>query len=331
MLLTQLEYFDALARERHFGRAAASCFVTTSTMSEAVRKLEAELGVPLVNRGRSSFRDLTPEGELLLTHIRRILADRRRLVEDLTAAGGNLSTTLRLGTVPSGDTRAAAVIARLTTAHPGVRVEVSTGIGSADLVEKLRSHDLDAAVIHPVDDIDGAVDLDGLALTPMEPVRYAVVLTEGLVATLGPGLGPSHGPDAGRDRISAVDLARLPVALLSPGMLARTCFDRAMTSVGVSVAPTVESGSVASLTALAATGRWAAVVPVGTPGVTSGDLRLLPLVDPVVEIPAAVARLATRPVTRLGTAVDNAATGADTADTGTNTGTASEASAGDMR
>ncbi|CAM5413594.1 LysR family transcriptional regulator [Corynebacterium variabile] len=61
MLLTQLEYFDALARERHFGRAAASCFVTTSTMSEAVRKLEAELGVPLVNRGRSSSRTSPPK------------------------------------------------------------------------------------------------------------------------------------------------------------------------------------------------------------------------------------------------------------------------------
>ena len=40
MLLTQLRYFEALARERHFGRAAASCFVTTSTLSEAIRKLE---------------------------------------------------------------------------------------------------------------------------------------------------------------------------------------------------------------------------------------------------------------------------------------------------
>lgn len=310
MLLTQLEYFDALARERHFGRAAASCFVTTSTMSEAVRKLEAELGVPLVNRGRSSFRDLTPEGELLLTHVRRILADRRRLVEDLTAAGGNLTTTLRLGTVPSGDTRAAAVIARLTTAHPGVRVEVGTGIGSADLVEKLRSHDLDAAVIHPVDDIDGAVDLDGLALTPLEPVRYAVVLTEVLLAALG----------TDRDSISLADLARLPVALLSPGMFARTCLDRAAAAAGVTVRPAVETGSVASLVALAATGRWAAVVPVGTPSAAAGDLRLLSLTDPVVELPAAVARLETRPVTRLGTAVDNAAAGADTGE-----------STGDMR
>lgn len=314
MLLTQLEYFDALARERHFGRAAASCFVTTSTMSESVRKLEAELGVPLVNRGRSSFQDLTPEGELLLTHVRRILADRRRLVEDLTAAGGHLTTTLRLGTIPSGDTRAAAVIARLTTAHPGIRVEVSPGIGTGGLVERLRSHDLDAAVIHPVDDIDGAVDLDGLTLTPLEPVRYAVVLTESLLETLGPGLGPSHGPDAGRDRITAVDLAKLPVALLARGMFARACFDRATASAGVTVTPAVESDSVSSLVAFAATGQWAAVVPVGTPGTSTSDLRLLPLTDPVVELPAAVARLATRPVTRLGTAVDNAAAGVDSGD-----------------
>lgn len=51
MLLSQLAYFEALAREEHFGRAAESCYVSTSTLSEAIRKLEAEVGFPLVNRG----------------------------------------------------------------------------------------------------------------------------------------------------------------------------------------------------------------------------------------------------------------------------------------
>lgn len=59
MLFRQLEYLVALARERHFARAAQSCSVSQPTLSEAIRKLEEELDVPLVRRGRS-YQGLTP-------------------------------------------------------------------------------------------------------------------------------------------------------------------------------------------------------------------------------------------------------------------------------
>ncbi len=62
MLFRQLEYFVALARERHFARAANACHVSQPALSEAIRKLEHELKVPLVRRGQK-FEGLTPEGE----------------------------------------------------------------------------------------------------------------------------------------------------------------------------------------------------------------------------------------------------------------------------
>lgn len=65
MLFRQLEYFVALARERHFARAAAACYVSQPALSEAIRELEHELGVPLVRRGRT-FEGLTLEGERLV-------------------------------------------------------------------------------------------------------------------------------------------------------------------------------------------------------------------------------------------------------------------------
>lgn len=65
MLFRQLEYFVALARERHFARAAAACYVSQPALSGAIRKLEHELDVPLVYRDRS-FQGLTPEGERLV-------------------------------------------------------------------------------------------------------------------------------------------------------------------------------------------------------------------------------------------------------------------------
>ena len=52
MLFRQLEYFVALAQERHFARAASACYVSQPALSEAIRKLESELNVPLVRRGQ---------------------------------------------------------------------------------------------------------------------------------------------------------------------------------------------------------------------------------------------------------------------------------------
>jgi DNA-binding transcriptional LysR family regulator len=84
MLFRQLEYFEALARERHFARAANACHISQPALSEAIRKIEHELKVPLVRRGQS-FDGLTPEGERLVLWARRILADRDPLKEEVAA------------------------------------------------------------------------------------------------------------------------------------------------------------------------------------------------------------------------------------------------------
>src|SRR6478735_3425407 len=117
MQLTQLEYFVAVAREQHFGRAAASCFVSPSALSEAIRKLEIELGVPLVRRGRV-FEGLTPEGGRALVWARRALAADRALRDELAAAQEKLSSEVRFGVIPSAVNRAATLLTALTSRHP---------------------------------------------------------------------------------------------------------------------------------------------------------------------------------------------------------------------
>ncbi|MDN6387291.1 MAG: LysR family transcriptional regulator, partial [Corynebacterium sp.] len=130
MLMPQLTYFEALAREQHFGHAAASCYVSTSTLSEAIRKLEAEVGFPLVNRGKSAFQGITQEGEIVLAYARRILSEQRSLSLDLAHRRGNLEGTVRFGTIPSGTDRAAGIVSNLVGEHPALRVDLVAGLTS---------------------------------------------------------------------------------------------------------------------------------------------------------------------------------------------------------
>ena len=72
MDIRQLQYLAALAREKHFTRAAKACNVTQPTLSGRIRQLEQELGVPIVERGQR-FHGLTPEGERVLKWAHAIL------------------------------------------------------------------------------------------------------------------------------------------------------------------------------------------------------------------------------------------------------------------
>ena len=101
MLFRQLEYFVAVAQERHFARAAEKCYVSQPALSAAIAKLERELNVTLINRGHS-FEGLTPEGERLVVWARRILAEHDAFKAEVYAVRSGITGTLRLGTVPDG-------------------------------------------------------------------------------------------------------------------------------------------------------------------------------------------------------------------------------------
>ena len=73
MTLTELKYVIAVARMRHFGRAAESCFVSQPSLSVAIRKLEEELGVTIFER-RTSDISITPIGQQIVEQAQRVLA-----------------------------------------------------------------------------------------------------------------------------------------------------------------------------------------------------------------------------------------------------------------
>jgi LysR family hydrogen peroxide-inducible transcriptional activator len=96
----QLRYFDALARELHFGRAADACSVTQPALSMQIHELEQNLGLVLVERTRSGVQ-LTGKGREIAARCSRILGDVRDLVSYAQHANRILAGTLRLGVIPS--------------------------------------------------------------------------------------------------------------------------------------------------------------------------------------------------------------------------------------
>jgi len=92
IVIDKLEYFIALAREQHFGKAAEACGVTQPTLSAGIKQLEEILGVLLVQRG-SRFHSFTPEGERVLDWARRIVGDCSRSSTSAVGSSGPRSPT----------------------------------------------------------------------------------------------------------------------------------------------------------------------------------------------------------------------------------------------
>ena len=242
MLLRQLEYFVAVARERHFARAAESCYVSQPALSTSIAKLERELSVTLIHRGQN-FEGLTPEGERLVVWAKRVLAEHDALKAEAAAMRSGISATLRLGTGPTVSTTAALPVAAFCALHPLAGVKVCSRLSSTELLRQLRNFELDAAIAH-----FGPDDQSGLEVVPLYEEQYVLLVSgEQLVPTV--------------KTITWAEAAQLPLALLTPDMRFRQFIDKAFASSGAAAAPQVETDSVASLYAHVATGAWASVVP----------------------------------------------------------------------
>ncbi|MFD9006838.1 LysR substrate-binding domain-containing protein [Streptomyces sp. NPDC059582] len=262
MLLRQLEYLVALARERHFARAAAACHVSQPSLSAAIRRLEHELGVPVVRRGRR-YEGLTPEGELVLAWAHRILAERDALHQELSVLRGGLTGTLRLGVVPTALPVASLLTTPFCDRHPLARVALQS-LSSADITHGLGEFELDAAMTYLEDDT-----LRNVRRLPLYEERYV------LLTPVGGELG-----EARTARWSQA--AALPLCLLDPRMRNRRIIDECFAADGAVAAPAIESDSVAGLYAHLPGGRWSSVIShawLHMFGVPDG-MRVVPLVGP---------------------------------------------------
>lgn len=236
MLLRQLEYLVALARERHFARAAQACHVSQPSLSAAISKLERELGVPIVSRGRR-FEALTPEGERVLLWAHRMLADRDALRQDLSRMRESLSGVLRIGAIPTALPVAPLLTTPFCERYPHVRVTLES-LSSQEITRGLDEFELDIAMTY--------VD-DSVHAMPLYEERY-VLLT------------PADEEIASRPVARWADVAALPLCLLTSKMRNRRILDGVFADAGVQPVPVIEADTVATLWAHVATRKWSSVI-----------------------------------------------------------------------
>ena len=122
MDIRQLQYLVALAREKHFTRAATACHVTQPTLSGRIRQLEVELGVPIVERGQR-YQGLTAQGERVLKWAQLILNNWQSMQQELTQLSSDdsgLSGRLAMGGIPSALPMIPFLTKEVRETHPGI-------------------------------------------------------------------------------------------------------------------------------------------------------------------------------------------------------------------
>jgi DNA-binding transcriptional LysR family regulator len=177
MTLTELRYIVAVARERHFGRAAEACFVSQPTLSVAIKKLEEELDVKIFERGGSEV-SVTPLGEEIVRQAQSVLEQAGAIKEIAKRGKDPLAGALRLGIIYTiGPYLLPELVKHTIERYPQMPLMLQENF-TVKLLEMLRTGELDCAIMaEPFPDT-------GLAIAPLydEPFVVAVPATHPLAS-----------------------------------------------------------------------------------------------------------------------------------------------------
>jgi DNA-binding transcriptional LysR family regulator len=264
-LLQKLEFMIALAREKHFGRAAESCGVAQPTLSQGIQQLEETFNVPLVIRS-SRFLGFTPEGELMLVWAHRLVGDANAMREQIVGLQHGVGSHIRIAAVPSAMPIVASLTAPFQLRNPSVRFTVLTR-PSDELIALLHRREIDAGVTY----LDNE-PIEEVVKVPLYREQYLLLTTQG-------------GPLGHENRVTWSQLAGLPLCLVTRDLQHRRIIDGALRAACVEIAPMVETDSVMALSSHVRTGNWVSVVPRSTVNTIdmSEPLRAIPIVNPEVS------------------------------------------------
>jgi DNA-binding transcriptional LysR family regulator len=301
-LLTSLRYLVALSEHRHFGRAASACHITQPALSNALRALEAEFGVTIVQRGRS-FVGFTPEGERVLATARTLLRERDLLAQDLQSQSEAPHGALVIAAVPSAIPVASRYAALLQREHPGI-VPTLRSMSSSEIEIGLDELSVDLALGYT--NRAGTPVTLGRKLSGSKRMGAGVAAVEGGRKRRDPGVERqivpqyteryylvSQAPRSSLARLRIAEAlgwreaARRPLCLLTPEMHNRTIVDAAFARAGVPVLPVMQTNSIVALALAVVEGEVCSVMPGAVLSTVRSYRGLMaqPLVRPEIETP----------------------------------------------
>lgn len=263
-MIDKLEMLLALAKERHFGKAAEVAGVSQPTLSSALKSLEESLGVVLVERG-SRFRGFTPEGEKVLEWARRLVADSRAMREEVDALKRGVAGHLKIGAVPTALPFVAELTAPFHRRYPETRLTV-TSMTSMAILSGMENLELDLGLSYIDNEPVGRFET-----LPLYTERYALLVAP-------------DNPLAKRRSVSWAEATKLPLCLLTPDMQNRRLIDRHLSEAGGAPPPTLESNSMLTLYTHVRSGPWVSIIPsrLADSLESPGALAAIPLVEPDV-------------------------------------------------
>ena len=268
MTLTELRYIVAVAREKHFGRAAEACFVSQPTLSVAIKKLEEELDVKIFERGSNEV-SLTHLGEEIVRQAQAVLEQAAAIKEIAKRGKDPLAGPLRLGVIYTiGPYLLPELVKQTIERVPQMPLLLQENF-TVKLLEMLRAGELDCAIMaEPFPDT-------GLAIAPLyeEPFLVAV---------------PRKHPLASRQSVSAEELKNETMLLLGTGHCFRdhvleVCPEFARFASGAEgIRKSFEGSSLETIRYMVASGMGITLVPaLSVPEEPNPHVAYVPLTDPV--------------------------------------------------
>ncbi|HMQ29474.1 MAG TPA: LysR substrate-binding domain-containing protein [Chloroflexaceae bacterium] len=252
--LHALRVFTALAEARSFSRAAEGLFISQPAVSKAIRELEEQLGLTLVDRSARPIA-LTAAGVVLLSHARRIFASERAAVQALADLRDLEAGSLTIGASSTvGIYLLPPLIAAFHRRYPGVRLTLDIG-NTQQVVEHLHASPLDIAFVEgPVDDAE-------VVITPWREDELLVI-------------APPEHPLVGAEAVPLARLLEEPLVLREPGSGTREVIEIALRERDLAPRVVLEIGSTEAIKRAVAAGLGLAIVSAATVGaeLRSGQL-----------------------------------------------------------
>ncbi len=261
--LKDLQCLSALARHKHFARAANECGISQPAFSMRIRKIEDRLQTSIVKRG-NRFQGLTEDGMMIVRHARSIMDEVVLFEQEFRCHKGQISGALKLGVIPTAVAYVSLLNIDLHKHYPDVVVRIETA-SSLAIQQGLEDGRFDAGVTY----CDGAPE-DLLRVEPLYDEAYALLMPRALAPR-----------DEGE--ITWVEAAQIPLTLLEPGMQNRRIVDQIFAQVGATPHVISETSGFTSAIVMAVQGLSATVLPrvlVDSLGEIANAVAL-PLIEPV--------------------------------------------------